>query len=193
LNRNSMRAQDNDLTDEGWDVRETFAYFGCAYYMASCLEVGLAHALMYGEFMIQEREKLLATKGKGFDQTRYEDDFDAFMDKHFQQTMGGVIRRVVALPDIDEGLKKRIQEARERRNFLAHHYWRERSIKFATPQGRNEMREELATDRDMFTQMDRDLDAAMKPVRAKLRISDEMLERYTEKMMQQIKDGVLEE
>jgi hypothetical protein len=141
----------------------TFAYFGCAYYIAACLEVGLAHALMYGEFLMEEREKLIATKGKGFDQKRYEVDFDAFMNKRFRQTMGGVAQRAITLPDISEDLGNRIEEARKRRNFLAHHYWRERSVKFATREGRNEMREELAADRDMFTQLDRDFDAAMRP------------------------------
>ena len=148
---------------------------------------------MFGEFIIQEQEKLLAANGISFDQKRYEADFDNYMNDHFQRTMGSIIKRVLTLPDINDDLKKRIEEARERRNFLAHQYWRERSIKFATPQGRSEMRDELTADRDMFTQVDRDLDAAMKPARAKLQISKEMLKRHTEKVMQQIKDGLPEE
>jgi hypothetical protein len=35
-----VSTRDDNLDDEGWEVRETFAYFGRAY-MASVLEVGL--------------------------------------------------------------------------------------------------------------------------------------------------------
>jgi hypothetical protein len=188
-----MPSRDDDLDDESWDIRETFAYFGRAFYMSSVLEVGLAHALMYGEFLMGVREKIITTTGKNFDRKQYESDFDAFMDKHFAQTMGNIIRRANTLPDFDRDLRQRIEMARKRRNFLAHHYWRERSIKFATTEGRLEMRRELSQDTEMFTQLDRDIDAAMKPTRSKLGISDKMLERYYEKMMNEIKDGLLKE
>ena len=186
-----MHERDKDLTDEGRDVRETFAYFGCAYYMASCLEVGLTHSLMYGEFLMQVHDKFVATKGKEFDRNRYEADFDAFMDKHFAKTMGGVIQLATKLPNFTDELKQRIEEVRNRRNFLAHHYWRECCVKFDTPSGRKAMREELAADRDMFTQLDKDIDESMKSTRAKLNISEEKLKQISERMIQQMKGTFL--
>jgi hypothetical protein len=181
-----MSGHDEDLDDEGWEVRETFAYFGRAYYMASVLEVGLAHSLMWGEFMTQEAEKIKATKGKGFDRKRYEADFDAFMDKQFAQTMGAVIQRATMLPAFTDELKERIEAARKRRNFLAHDYWREMSERFATSKGREGMREELLADAETFGQLDRDIDAAMIVIRQELGVDDKMLDDYSEAMMERI-------
>jgi hypothetical protein len=184
-----MGGRDEDLNDEAWDVRETFAYFGRAFYMASVLEVGLAHALMFGEFMLGEREKMIATKGKGFDRKQYEADFDAYMDKQFGQTMGQIMRRVQSLSGFDDSLKKRMVAMRRQRNFLAHHYWRERSVQFAAMAGRAEMRAELYEDSEAFGKLDRDIDAAMKTTRENLGIDDEVLEAHSRRMIEKMKAG----
>jgi hypothetical protein len=184
-----MHKRDEDLDDESWEIRETFGYFGQTYYMACCLEVGLAHALMYGEFLTQQHQMLVATKGKGFDKRRYEADFDAFMEKHFSKTMGGVAQLAIKLPNFTDELKQRIEQARKHRNFLAHHYWRERSAKFANSRGREEMRKELAADRDMFAKLDKDVEEAMKSTRVKLKIDDKKLAQLTQKMIKQMIDG----
>ena len=184
-----MHERDENLDNESWEIRETFAYFGQTYYMACCLEVGLAHALMYGEFLMRQHQVIVATKGKEFDRRRYEADFDAFMEKHFSKTMGGVAQLAIKLPNFTIELKQRIEEARKRRNFLAHHYWRERSAKFANSRGREEMRKELAADRDMFAKLDKDIDEAMKPTREKLNIDDKRLAEVSEKIIRQMIDG----
>jgi hypothetical protein len=184
-----MSITKDDLDDESWDIRETFAYFGRAFYMASVLEVGLAHALLLGEFLVEVRDKIVASKGKGFDRKQYEADFDSFMDKQFALTMGNIIRRVEKLPDFDEDLRKRIVAAKDRRDFLTHHYWRERSVKFAAPEGRKQMRDELNEDAEAFGRLDQDIQAAMKPTREKLGIDDKVLEAYFERMKEEIKFG----
>jgi hypothetical protein len=112
-------AVDEELDEESWDIRETFAYFGRAFYSASCLEVGLAHALLFSGFMMEVRNKYVANKGKGFDQKQYQADFDAYMERQFAQTMGNIVRRVEPLPDLNQELNERIAAAKSRRDFLA--------------------------------------------------------------------------
>jgi hypothetical protein len=182
-----------EMDEESWDIRETFAFFGRTFYMASCLEVGLAHALMYAEFLVEVRSEFDAMKGKGFDRKQYEAKFDAYMNKQFAQTMGNIIRRVSAVTEFSGDLKARITAAKTRRDFLTHHYWRERSIKFATVGGRVEMREELQKDMDMFHQVDREIDAAMSSTRKKLKIDDKVLVSYNEKFMQKVMAGEISE
>jgi STAS-like domain of unknown function (DUF4325) len=84
----------DNLDEENWDIRETFAFYGRAAYMASVLEVGLAHVLMHSQFMKQVRDEFVATKGRGFDRKAYEAAFDKFMDEQFAQTMGNLIKRL---------------------------------------------------------------------------------------------------
>jgi hypothetical protein len=178
-----------ELDEQSWQVRETFAYFGRAAYMASVLEVGLAHVLMLSQYMMQEREKIIATKGKGFDRKAYEAGFDAFMDQQFAQTMGNLVRRVEKFDGFDEAIRQRISEAKKRRDFLMHHYWRERSIQFATPEGRESMRAELNDDAETFEKLDRDIEAASAIVRKKLGIDDAVVDKYIEEMMDRVKVG----
>lgn len=159
---------DEELDPHSWEIRETFAYYGRAVYAFSVVEVALAHVLLYAQFMRKVRDDYIATKGKGFDRKKYEHDFDAFMEDQFAQTMGNLMRRVEKFSAFDDVLKARIADAKKRRDFLTHHFWRERSIDFATSAGRERMREELNTDADMFEKLDRDIDAASAPLRATL-------------------------
>jgi len=62
--------------------------------LASTLEVGLAHALMFTEFLHGVKLELAKDGGKSFDRARYEAEFDAYMEKQFAQTMGNIIRKV---------------------------------------------------------------------------------------------------
>jgi hypothetical protein len=178
-----------ELDPDSWAIRETFAYYGRAVYMSSVVEVALAHVLLFAQFMKRVRDDYIATKGKGFDRNQYERDFDAFMDNQFAQTMGNLMRRVETFGRFDDALKARIADAKKRRDFLTHHYWRERSIDFATSAGRVRMREELNADAEVFAKLDRDIDAASAPLRANLGIKDEMLEDYYRKFMERVKRG----
>jgi hypothetical protein len=155
----------DNLDEENWDIRETFAFYGRAAYMASVLEVGLAHVLLHSQFMKRVHDELVATKGKGFDRTAYEAEFDKFMDEQFAQTMGNLIKRLSTFDGFDDALNLRIVEAKKRRDFLTHGFWRDRSVEFATAGGRARMRDELMADTEMFGQVDRAVDAAAKSTR----------------------------
>ena len=83
-----------EMDEEAWDIRETFAFFGRTFYMASALEVALAHALLFTEFLRSVQEEFVKTKGKGFGCARYQARFDEYMEKQFAQTMGNIIRQI---------------------------------------------------------------------------------------------------
>jgi hypothetical protein len=185
-----MSGRDENLDDDSWERREVFAYFGSAMYMASVLEVGLSHVLMHGQFMKQVRDNYIATRGKCFDRKKYEDDFDAFMRNKFAQTMGNLIKRVEEFAGFDDDLKARIVAAKQRRDFLTHHYWRETSVKFYTSAGRAEMVEELNADTEMFRKLDRDIEAATKHIRESIGMDDKVVEAYVNRQMERIKAGL---
>lgn len=183
-------ANDDNLDDDSWDIRETFAYFGRAFYTSSVFEVGLVHALLFGSFLKEVRNDFVADDGKSFDRARYEAEFDKFMSEHFAQTLGNILNRVKQLPHPEPGLIDRLVTAKKRRDFLVHHYWRERSVEFATANGRAQMRVELEHDTEMFLSLDREVDRAMKPSRENLGISDEMLESNFRKFRERIEAGL---
>jgi hypothetical protein len=97
-----MRASDATLSDEAWEIRETYAAFGRAFYTARLLEVGLAHVLMFVEFLLRERKMMVANKGVGLDLKKYQADFDIYMDDQLEQTMGNLIATPAA-PNFEGG------------------------------------------------------------------------------------------
>lgn len=143
---------------------------------------------MFCEFMTNAYEKIAATKS--FDRNQHQVAFDAFMNDQFAQTMGNMIKRVRVLPEFDDDLIARVIAAKERRNSLAHHYWRERSVSFMTARGRTEMQKELWRDGDDFMQLDRDVEAATRASREKLGATDERPKAYSEKMLANIRAGL---
>lgn len=164
--------------DEGEHVKEVFAHFGRAYYEAGVLETGLAIALMEIAFLSRVRDQYLVDRGRSFDRTQYEAEFDRFMESQHAQTLGNLIKRVSALPELSDNLKERLRAAKKRRDFLGHHYFRERAVEFSNRAGRDKMIAELLNDGDMFEAIDRDLYAELAPIREKLGMGGEKFQKY---------------
>ncbi len=132
--------------DEDNQIKEAFAYFGRAVYMVNVLETGLVHVLLQIDFMTKVRDEFIRTQGRDFSRDEYEKNFDAFIAKHFSQTMGNLIRRIYAIRDFDPNLKERLAIAKRRRDYLVHGYWRDMAVPFSTKAGRDKIIDELKTD-----------------------------------------------
>ncbi|MEN3950942.1 hypothetical protein [Iodidimonas sp. SYSU 1G8] len=164
--------------DDGEHVKEVFAYFGLAYYEAGVLEAGLAIALMQISFLSHVRDQYLADGGKSFDRTQYEAEFDRFMESQHAQTLGNLIKRVSAMPELSDYIKERLRDAKRRRDFLSHHYFRERAVEFSNRTGRDKMIAELHNDGDIFLEIERDLYVELAPIREKLGMDGEKFQKY---------------
>jgi hypothetical protein len=165
--------------DEGEHCKEVYAHFGLAYYMAGVFESGLANAILQLDYLTKVAEEY-RTKGPGnFDRPTYEAKFDSFLASQHAQSLGNLIKRVQALADMDAGLKAQIIGAKERRDFLAHHFFRERAVEFNKRQGRDDMIAELVAACAIFDRADEALTGFMEPHRKKLGISKEFLAKQT--------------
>jgi hypothetical protein len=111
----------HDDYDEGEHVKELFAYFGRAYYMANVLEEGLGLALLQLHFLRLVRDEFIRNRGKGFDRAKFEADFDAFVHQHHALTFGNLLRKIEKQPEFDDALMARIKAAKQQRDFLGHH------------------------------------------------------------------------
>lgn len=152
-------------------------------YAASVFEAGLAISLMTLDFLRSEAVNMRQVGPKAFDRAKYEADFDAFMARQHAQSLGNLIRGLNKAIDVGAEVKPLIDKAKIRRDFLAHHFFRERSIEFATRAGRDTMIEELERDHDLFEQADRAIEKLIRPHRAALGISDEILESHYQKFL----------
>lgn len=178
-----------DGYDEGEHVKEVFAYFGRAYYAASCLETGLAMAMLWVDFLARVREDYARDGGKSFDRATYEAEFDAFLANQHAQVMGSLIKRVNGATNLTDDLKAKVTEANGRRNFLSHHFWRERAVEFSNRKGRDQLIAELDEAGEFFLSVDHQLDAEMLPTRRAIGLSEEVLERHMAKFIAEAEAG----
>jgi hypothetical protein len=175
--------------DEGEHVKELFAYFGRAFYMANVLEEGLALSILQLDFLSPIRDEFRRTGRQGFDRAKFEADFDAFMHQQHALTFGNLLRNIQNQPEFDDALKARIAEAKGLRDFLGHHFWRERSLDFARREGRDAMIAEVQAAAELFEGVNDAVDEAMKPVWTSLGFTEEMREAYFQETMAAIKAG----
>lgn len=175
--------------DDDPQIVETFARFGRAIYMANVVELGLAQALLQIEFLTPVREKAIKEQGKNFDPKKFSAEFDDSMKERFKDLMGTLTLRASQHEVVfDVALQKRMTEAKLRRNFLAHNYWRESGEKFMTKDGRAEMIEELSKDAHTFEKLSDDIRAATRPVREKLGVNEDALNEGVEKRLGELKE-----
>lgn len=167
-----MQEPDDDAVKQ---VREVYARFGLAVYCAQVLEHGIVNALVILELIPSRRHLARSADEWGT-------EFDAFMDRHFQATMGRMMRDLRAVARVDDGLEQLLSEALRKRNWLVHHFFRERATEFMSSTGRKKMLSEVDRCRDLFYSADKCLEATVAPLRLKAGLTDELLAREYERM-----------
>jgi hypothetical protein len=150
--------------------KEVYARFGLAVYYAQVLEYGLVNAMVILR-LLSHRQTVAR------DREQWRAAVDGFMDRQFQTTLGRMIKGFREGSDVPPDLEGLLGRALEKRNWLAHHYFRERADQFVTHAGRSRMLEELGVVRQLFEDADEALDSFVRPVRRRYGISDEWIER----------------
>jgi len=116
------------LDPESEQIREVYALFGMATYLAQCLERGLA--------------MLIAVFGEAELMTVW--DYDARLAENFQSTFGALVTKFKELADPEHvRLTEQLEKAVDDRNDLAHQYFWDRVSQFCSSEGRAQMITEL--------------------------------------------------
>lgn len=131
------------LDPDSQQIQEVYARYGLAIYQAQCIERLLAIILV-------------TEYGPGPNKITPQ-EYDELLESYFNRTLGGLIRKFLAEPSIPEDLEDRLKKALDARNFLAHRYFWDRAVKFASSQGRSKMLFELQRQIDFFDELDADL------------------------------------
>jgi hypothetical protein len=159
----------HDGTDE--HVKTVYAQFGLAMYLAQVLEHGLVNALVVLDL-------LPSRVGKPVPRKEWEREFESFMERHFETTLGRMIRNLKTVTPVPTELETILSDALRRRNFLAHDYFRERAEKFMSIEGREDMLSELQEAQALFEEADAKLTDVSRPLREKFGLTDERLAEF---------------
>lgn len=160
----------------GEQVKEVYARFGLAFYHAQVLEHGIVNALVVLD-LIPSRLHLAHSR------TEWEVAVDEFTERHFEQTMGRLLRNLRSVTVAPSDLEGLLRDALKKRNWLAHDFFRERASEFLTPNGREQMLTEVDECRSLFEAADAALEDIVAPLRRTAGITDEMIERALQDMM----------
>lgn len=164
-----------ETSDQDRHVREVYPRFGLAIHHAQVLEHGLVNCLAMLELIPSRRDL-------AHSQAEWRAAVDAFFDRRFEASMGRLmmaLREVTSIPTDLEGL---LREALQRRNWLAHDFFRERAAEFGTPSGREQMLLEVDACRAVFEAADSRLDGITRPLRLSAGITDELMDREYRRM-----------
>ena len=178
--KSRRQSQAQVFNDAAWELNETHARFGSAMLSASNLEGHLILALLYGEFLVQISAK--AQRDGGLSKEQYKAELAAYRTKQSGMTMGQLISRLRALSVFSEDLRTRMVEASRMRNFLVHHFWRERIMTMSTPKGMWALQEELEKIETLLARVADEIEEAVKPIAARFNIGLDEAEAYADEL-----------
>ncbi|MEU3718576.1 hypothetical protein [Streptomyces californicus] len=121
----------DSVDDADERVKTVFAKYGLAMYQAALLEVELVHAFAL--------HKIIDAKGAA---KLIADPWHTGYKKKLVE----LISHVEGQASSDPGLVDDLTECRKRRNCLAHSYWRDHDLQFASPSGQIELIRNLDAD-----------------------------------------------
>lgn len=168
-------ASSEDEVDKNEHVKEVYARFGLAMYFAQVLEHGIVNALVIID-LIPSRRHLVRSREE------WASTVDEFMSHHFESTMGRLIRDLRSVTTVPGDLEQLLRDALQKRNWLAHDFFRERSLEFMTTSGRDRMLHDVDECRDLFKAADERLEAIVHPLRVAAGMTDEMLAQEYKRM-----------
>lgn len=153
--------------------KEVFAWFGAASYYAQCLEVELWIARL---LLVREHEPWPEER----EWQRLESE---------RLTMGKLLRLVERGIGLDCAEQETLQTCLEKRNWLSHAYWEQRSHLLVSSEGCSQAADELADLCKMFKRGDGVACRLSAQIRARLGISEKLHRELQDEYLQRLHGG----
>lgn len=138
--------------------KEVYAYFGLAIFRVQLLEHGIVNALVVCDLIPNRRHR-----AKSRDE--WSAQVDQFMDGQFENTAGALMKALRKAITVSDELEQSLSRSLKLRNFLVHHFFRERTASWYTEQGRTDMIAELEAAGDQFGDTDRLIETVVRPLK----------------------------
>ena len=149
--------------------REVFAKYGLAMYHAQCVEKGLAILVSCA-----------------FNKEFLPSDFNRrgeILDEVFTKTIGRLLTRMKKQISVPPNLELALNDALQKRNWLAHEYFWIRAGELNTTRGRNKMLKELKELSDFFFRVDAHLVSIYEKWSKKAGVSQIVLDENLRKLI----------
>jgi uncharacterized protein YutE (UPF0331/DUF86 family) len=150
-------------------IREVYARYGLAMYMAQVLEHAIVNALLVLRF--------LPTRPDHNSKESWESAFDDFYDGEFGKTFGNMLKTLDSLSILPLELISQLRAAKSTRDRLAHSFFRDHDLQFITQSGRVAMIDVCEAAIAEFKAADDELDAYCAPFRLRFGMTDEWIDQ----------------
>jgi hypothetical protein len=172
---------DEPSTDE---VKDVYAHFGLAYYSSSVLEHEIANAIFTLELLEARVGVKTQEEWGAVVDTHFEESFEKTLGK-LKTRLAGHQQRSLTLASVMPYLERCVAE----RNFLAHHFWRESAAQWFTRKGREFMVQRLEKARELFSETDKKLEAAIQPFAHRFGFTAELERRELELIKREAREA----
>jgi hypothetical protein len=168
-----------DDQQESDQVRDVYAHFGLAVYLAQCLEQSIFQHLLFFEHF---PKAIASFKSK----ESWISAFDAFESRELGQTMGKLIRRLKEAGQPTDSIQVMLADALQKRNWLSHGYFPDRAVALTLESGREKMIGELESIQLLFREVAGKIDAITMPVTRSYGLTDEAMATVMTKIREDI-------
>jgi hypothetical protein len=143
------------------DVKEVYARFGLAYYMAEVIHRGLCN--LYCAAQMPKDGPITGPR----------------VEEHLRTAIGTTLGQLLPqlLPLMAPTLVPKAERAVERRNYLAHHFWYERIHLTSSLSGIEELLNELSAATDLFSEVNEEIEKLVLPFHSRIGLTPELLDR----------------
>lgn len=151
--------------------REVFARYGLAMFHAQCVEKSLAimaSCVLNKEFLPSDCNR----RGE-------------ILDEAFAKTIGRLLTRIKKQIIVPPNLELTLNDALQKRNWLAHEYFWIRAGEMNTTRGRNKMLVELTELSDFFSRVDAHLVSIYEKWGIKAGVSQEVLDENLKRIIRE--------
>ncbi len=159
-----------ELDDNAQQRRETFARYGLAMYHAQCVEKSLA-ILVSSVF---NKEFLPSNPNRR----------EEIQDEVFSKTIGRLLTRMRKQIAVPTKLDRTLDDAWQKRNWLAHEYFWARAGEIMTTRGRDKMIRELTELSDLFSKVDAHLVSIYEKWNKRAGVPQTVIEQNLRKLIQ---------
>lgn len=164
--------------DESDHCKEVYAHHGLAMYGAQCVEQSITQLLIFFDFFRGKVRQYTSRE-------KWEHDFDTFERALSAKTMGQLLKHLASVRGVDPSLEPLLRSALTKRNHLAHRFFVDHALNFASESGRDRMIQELEAARELFNKVQNILDPITYELGEKYGLTQEKLEQIERELVAQ--------
>ncbi len=135
--------RDIEISGSEQDFQDVFLSVGVCLFLAQNLEHNIVAIVLFMDFIPKglKDENVKA---------RWEESVEEYEKQVWQLTLGRLIGRLRTVNPPEDEIFERLEKCRERRNWLAHHFFRDRIAKLFSVEGRQETLQIIEVDKKLF-------------------------------------------